>query len=220
MAGFASDRILFLFTCVLAVLLFAEQSRADDSVDEILSRLAATYADVPSVEADFVQTSTGMSYVEPFVQSGQLAFERPARMRWEFTSPSRQQYLSDGSTLWVVEEKDRTCHVFRQLDSTLALYFDFLTGMANVKSHFQVSLGPVAEGKHILELRPTARDSSFGTVSVHIDRATGLVSGMDNITPFGDRTEVRLSAIQTGNDIPDERFVWAPREGYKVIEEP
>ena len=34
---------------------------ATDPVDPILERLAAAYADVPSVEADFVQTSSGMS---------------------------------------------------------------------------------------------------------------------------------------------------------------
>lgn len=188
------------------------------SVDEVLDRLKTTYADVPSVEADFVQTSTGMSYPQPLVQRGTVALERPGSMRWVFVEPTEQQYLSDGSTLWVVNEADKTCTIFRQLDETLARYFDFMTGMADVRDNFVTTLGEAVEGRDVLVLKPKQAESTIGTIHIQVDRETGLVAGFLVVSPFGDRTDVQLTNVRTGRDIPDADFSWAAREGFREIE--
>jgi len=184
----------------------------------VLARLAEAYKDVPSIEATFVQTSSGMSYMEPLVQKGTLAIERPGKMRWDFTEPTKQQYISDGQTLWVVSEQDKTCTIYRKLDGVLATYFDFLTGMADVRKHFDVSLGEPTDKADVLVLKPLTPDSTLGTMQVRVDKASGLVSGVVSVTPFGDQTEVLLTDIETGRDLPDEGFVWSGREGFREVE--
>jgi len=215
-------RLLFgVAMAMLALTLVAAPAFAAEpakTVDELLDRLKTTYADVPSVEADFVQTSTGMSYSEPFVQKGTVALERPGSMRWDFAEPTKQQYLSDGSTLWVVSEDDQTCTIFRQLDATLARYFDFMTGMADVREHFTPSLGEAVPGRDVLVLEPKRSDSSIGTIHIQVDRETGLVSGVVSVSPFGDQSDVQLTNMRTGRDIPDAEFTWAPRDGFREIE--
>ena len=193
-------------------------AQADEGVDALLGKLAEAYKDVPSIEATFVQTSTGMSYMEPMVQKGTLSIERPGKMRWDFTEPTKQQYISDGTTLWVVSEADKTCTIYRSMDGVLSTYFDFLTGMADVREHFTVRLGePVGEAD-VLVLKPLAADSTLGTMKVRIDRASGLVASVVSVTPFGDQTEVVLSDVKTGRDLPDESFTWSGREGYREVE--
>ena len=201
-----------------AALFVPLSSFADGGVDAVLTRLTEAYKDVPSIEAGFVQTSTGMSYMEPMVQKGTLAIERPGKMRWNFVEPTKQQYISDGTTLWVVSESDRTCTVYRSLDGVLALYFDFLTGMADVRKHFAVTVGAALDGKDVLVLKPLQPDSTLGTMSVQVDRTTGLVSGVVSVTPFGDQTDVQLTDVKTGRDLPDADFTWTAREGYKEVE--
>ena len=203
---------------LLAQLAGSGVAQADDGVDAVLVRLAEAYKDVPSIEASFVQTSSGMSYMEPLVQRGTLAIERPGKMRWDFVSPTKQQYLSDGATLWVVSEQDRTCTIYRQLNGALSTYFDFLTGMADVRKHFDVSLGAAVEGMDVLVLKPLQPDSTLGTMTVQIDRTSGLVSVVTSDTPFGDQTEVRLLDVKTGRDLPDADFVWTAKDGYKEVE--
>ncbi len=215
-----SDRLRWslVLAVLFAVLLPGTVSAGDVSVDSLLERLAETYKDIPSVEADFTQTSTGMAYVEPLVQTGTVALERPARMRWQFAVPTQQEYLSDGSSLWVVNVGDKTCTIYRQLDATLARYFDFLTGMADVRAHFEVSLGAPVEGRDVLVLVPLDKNGTIGSISIQIARDTGLVMGMVNASAFGDLTDVQLSNVRTGRDIPDEEFSWTPRDGYREIE--
>ena len=202
----------------LVALLLAWPARAEGDADVVLARLAEAYKDVASIEAGFVQTSTGMSYLEPLVQKGTLAIERPGKMRWDFTEPTRQQYISDGTTLWVVSEVERTCTVFRQLDGVLATYFDFLTGMADVRKHFDVSLGVATDAADVLVLKPLAADSTLGTMKVRVDKSSGMVTSVVSVTPFGDQTEVVLTDVKTGRDLPDEGFTWTSREGYKEVE--
>ncbi len=187
---------------------------AADPVDDALAKLQAAYQDVASVEADFVQTSTGMSYMEPLVQKGTLALERPGSMAWRFTEPRVQAYLSDGTTLWIVDEGEKTCTIYPRMDGVLARYFDFLTGMADVKKHFAVTLSD--DGA--LVLKPTDPNDTLGTIEVRTDPKTGLVASIRNTNPFGDQTDVVLSNVRTGRDIPDADFVWTPREGYREIQ--
>ena len=213
-----TSRTLAALAGLLVLLVGPLAARADDGVDAVLTRLTVAYKDVPSIEASFVQTSSGMSYIEPLVQKGTLAIERPGKMRWDFVSPTKQQYISDGKTLWVVSEADRTCTIYRQVGGALATYFDFLTGMADVRTHFDVRVGAAVEGKDVLVLEPLQPDSTLGTMTVQVDKATGLVSGVLSVTPFGDQTDVQLGDVKTGRDLPDADFVWTSTEGYKEVE--
>lgn len=214
-----------LVVVALSILLAAEPALAGattapgtDPAAAVLARLAQTYEDMASVEADFTQTSTGMSYPEPLVQEGRLVLERPGRMLWQFVRPTPQRYLSDGATLWVVDDADRTCTVFRSLDATLSLYFGFLFGMEDVREHFDVTSGGPVEGMDVLVLRPLVKDGTIGQLEVRIARQTGLVTEVHNTTPFGDRTEMRLANLKTGRDIPDSEFAWTSQPGYREVE--
>jgi outer membrane lipoprotein carrier protein len=212
---------LFPLLLVLAIALapgLASAEEGDPAVDALLEKLATSYADVTTVQASFVQTSTGMSYMEPLVQKGTLALKKPGRIRWVFTEPTPQRYLSDGSTLWVVNDVDKTCTVFRMLDETMGLYFDFLTGMKDARAHFALRVIEPTADADVLEAKPLKKDSALGTLHVRIDKATGRVSGVVNINPFGDQTEVKLSDIVVGAELPDADFVWSGQEGYREME--
>lgn len=208
---------------VLLVLGLAAPAQADEAptVSSVLEKMHASYKGVKAVRAAFVQTSTGMSYFEPLKQTGVIVLESPGKMRWEFETPRKQQYLSDGTTLWVVDEGDKTCTVFRSVDGMLQRFYGFLTGTADLKADFRVEV--VTEETTVadataLKLTPLQPDGSIESLRVFVSTKNHRVVGISMITPFGDRTDTVLSDVTTLDDVPDEQFAWSDREGFRVIQ--
>jgi len=197
---------------LLVALLVPVTALAGDAVDDRLAAVAAAYKDVPSLEADFVQTTSGMSFLEPLVQTGTIALEKPGQLAWRFAGAA--EYLSDGTTLWVVDPRDKTCTVYRGMNAVLTRYFGFLTGLTDVRASYAVTLG---EGGALL-LRPLDANDAMGAIEVSFDEATGLVRRFKVTSPFGDQTDVLLSNVRTGRDLPEAEFTYAPREGFRTIE--
>ena len=181
----------------------------------------ASYKGVTAVRARFTQTSTGMSFPQPLVQSGALLLEAPGRMRWDFETPRKQAYVSDGSTLWMLDDADRTATVFKTVDGMLKRFYGFLTGSIDLRADFKVALaddgpGPVP-GARALALTPRAPDGSIDSLRIYLDASTGRVVAIAMLTPFGDRTETVLAEVSTPADLPDSEFVYTPREGWRTI---
>lgn len=191
------------------------------TADQVLDTMHGAYKDLKALRAHFEQTSTGMSFVEPLKQTGTITLESPGRMRWEFESPRKQQYLSDGTTLWMVDEADRTCTRFRSVDGMLQQFYGFLTGTADIRRDFKVELAsepspPVADA-FALKLTPLQPDGSIDSLRVYVHRASHRVVGVSMLTPFGDRTDTVLTKMTALDDVPDADFAWTPREGFRLI---
>ena len=194
---------------------------APPTVDVLLERVATSYEPVTTLRANFTQTSSGSSYLEPLTQKGTLSLKRPSKMHWDFQEPNRQRYITDGSTFWWVDEEAKTCTIYRQVDSTIEHFFNLLTGMADVKKDFDVSVASGSDaraGSDSLKLVAKDDTSGLGTLIVHISKETGLVTGVTNLTAFGDRTEMKLRDVDTGAAIPDEHFLWISRPDISEIE--
>ena len=208
---------------LVSALLVGPADAADPPLpeDAVLARLSAAYAKVDSFEAGFSQTSSGMSYANPMVQTGRLYVARPQKMHWDFLEPTRQQYISDGSTFWWVDHAAKTATVYRQMDSVLAHFFDLLTGLSGVKEDFRVG---VESGEHVragtdtLKLAPRNDTTGLGTLYVHISKESALVVGVTNVTPFGDTTLLELVDLTLNTAQPSSRFKWSKVEGFKLIE--
>jgi outer membrane lipoprotein carrier protein len=207
----------------LLLLCMATPSRADEPnpTAKVLDEMHAAYKGVSALRAGFVQTSTGMSFFEPMRQTGTITLEAPGRMRWEFSTPRKQQYLSDGVTLWVVDEADRTCTVFRSIDGMLQSFYGFLTGTADLRKDFRVELvteeSPPVSNAAVLKLTPLQPDGSIDSLRVYVHTTSHRVVGISMLTPFGDRTDTVLSDVAVMEDVPDADFSWAARDGFRVI---
>ena len=216
---------MVVFTGVLLIsAMFVGPASAAESapeIEDLLTRMGEAYSVVESFEADFVQTSSGMSYATPLVQKGVLAVERPQKMHWDFREPTRQQYISDGSTFWWVDHSAKTTTVYRKMDSVLKHFFDLLTGMKNVKQDFKLSLESGEHsraGSYSLKLIPRANTGGMGTLYVHVAKPSALVVGVTNVTPFGDVTRLELGELTLNKKLPASHFRWAERDGFTLIE--
>ena len=77
-------------------------------VEEYVDRLQASYHDVKTLRAEFVQTFISGNRTR--VESGAVYFARGGRMRWDYREPEEKIFLSDGKKLmlYVPAEKQLT----------------------------------------------------------------------------------------------------------------
>jgi len=214
---------LLLAAALLVVGMSTQVARGAEgvAVDDVLARMRAAYTEQTSVRASFVQTNTGMSYFEPLVMKGTLALKKPRSIRMEYTSPRAKTYLSDGTTLWIVDEADKVVQRSKGNSEALGRMFDFLTGSGDVKKDFDVTVetgDEKADGLDVLRMKPKSPDAGIALVFVRVHPETGFVHGVVTTTPFGDRTETVLGDLETGVDLPDAGFVYAPREGFTIVD--
>ena len=215
--------VVFVAAVLLVSALFIGPASAasSDKLEEVLAGLTKAYEPVDSLQANFVQTSSGMSYTTPMVQKGSVALQRPAKMHWDFREPSRQQYISDGSNYWAVDHGAKTATVYRAMDSMLQHYFGLLTGLQDVQKSFVVSLdsdGHARPGATTLKLIPRSDTSGMGTLFVHVSHESGLVEGVTNVTAFGDTTLLELVEITLNKTLAPTHFRWDKEEGFRLIE--
>jgi len=190
-----------------------------------LATMNAAYKDVAGIRGSFIQTTSGISYPQPHVQSGVLSLKAPGKMRWDFVSPTKTQYLSDGASLWVLEPDDKKCTVFSTVTGMMQVIYGFLTGSADPQKHFKVSHADSSEaadapvtGAIALTLVPLEAMGSIESVRVYLDPGTHRVVGVSMLTPFGDRTDTVLSDVVLGADLPDADFVYVDREGWRTVQ--
>src|SRR4030042_1774814 len=81
--------VLFLPACLALRAGRQDPATAEGAAARIEQRLSS----LRSLRADFEQTFRPASKAPPLVEKGRLYFQRPDRMRWEYTEPEAKVFL-------------------------------------------------------------------------------------------------------------------------------
>lgn len=107
----------------------------EPSVETVARALERHYNQARTLEADFVQRYT--LGAQTLVESGRVYFQKPGRMRWDYTSPRDKLFLTDGEFAYLYVAGER--QVRRQPLKKAAEWeaaFAMLLGRAELKRVF------------------------------------------------------------------------------------
>ena len=85
---------------------FALPASAEGDVDAVIKSVEAAYKDVQTLKADFVQVTRSKAMGDETRQRGKVRLKRPKKMRWVFTQPASQEFVTNGDTMWVWSAAD------------------------------------------------------------------------------------------------------------------
>ena len=74
---------------------------AAQTLEEVVAGLEGTYGRITDLKADFTQVSHNKSLGQDIKADGTVLLKKGGKMRWDYKSPSPQQIVSDGTSLWV-----------------------------------------------------------------------------------------------------------------------
>jgi outer membrane lipoprotein carrier protein len=157
-----------------------------------------------SLRADFEQFTFNAERTRMMESRGTLYLQRPGRFRWEYSAPSRQIIIADGSRVYLHDlELKQVSHQSqsRALSGTPAL---LLADGGPIETHFEASPIESTDGRTWVELVPKAQDTDVLRIE--------LGFGKDNLESlimedsFGQTTRLNFTGAERNAKLSPDLF--------------
>lgn len=208
----------FAAACIRASSIPAAQS---PDLNTLIDGLQRKYSRMQGLAADFVQVYSGADG-RVIRETGQLLLKRPRKARWEYASPERKLFVSDGKNVvfYVYGEKNATASPIKETADP-QIPFLFLLGQGNLRRDFsriEVAAGEpaIGAGNQVLRLFPKRAPEQFKQLLVEVAAAAFEVRRMVIFERSGARMDFLLSNVRENYVAPDSQFQFAAPPGVIV----
>ena len=178
-------------------------------------QLESFVSQVQAATGGFSQYTVGAQGQTKPAQSGQFAFQRPGRFKWDVQKPYAQQIVSDGLQLFQFDP-DLNQVTVRKVDQAIGTSpAAILFGSGSLEQSFTVTALPDKDG--LLWLRAKPRDGQAGFVHVDLGFREGLPARIILLDAFGQNTHIDFSGLVRNPPMPDQVFKFVPPQGADVV---
>lgn len=202
------------------VLMAASAGAQSRPAPEVLARsLQQRYQKVRDFSADFVHTYRGGVLKTQATERGRVAVKKPGRMRWEYTTPEKKTFVSDGVKIYSYIPQDKqviVSNVPKENEATTAVMF--LAGKGDVARDFAASYaqgGPA--GTLALKLVPKRAERDYDALVVHLDPATLQIRVLTTTDSQGGESTFTFSNMKENQGLSDKEFAFRIPRGVDVI---
>ncbi|MBI4588599.1 MAG: outer membrane lipoprotein chaperone LolA [Candidatus Rokubacteria bacterium] len=195
---------------------------AAQSVEEVVAGVEAAYARITDLRADFTQQAFNKSLGQTIRAEGTVYLRRGGKMRWEYRTPSPQQIVSDGQSLWVYTPELNQVNVGEAPRALAGPAGSFLAGLGRVSQEFSVRfLNPAAKtdeaGNPVLDLTPKQPTPVLTRLIVAVDPKEFLVRKAVLYDQFDNTVTMRFTRVTANSGLADRLFTFTPPKGVAVV---
>jgi outer membrane lipoprotein carrier protein len=206
---------------ILAAWSVAAQTAAADAAD-LAGALQRKYDSVRGFTADFVHTYRGGVLNRQLTRRGRVLIKKPGKMRWEYSAPDRELFISDGVKMYSYIPADRQVIIsdVPATDNapTPAL---FLAGKGNLTRDFTASLAEPPDGSppasRAIKLVPKTPQSDYDWLVIVLDPATLALRGFVYGDPQGGTSTFLFANLKENPGIADKEFDFKPPRGVDIV---
>lgn len=214
------DKMIRLLLPALLLVVPAAAGQTRPPAAETARALQQRYDQVKDFSADFLHTYEGgvLKRKQP-TERGTVQVKKPGRMRWEYTSPEKKTFVSDGRMIYSHVPADK--QVIRSAmpaedEATTAVLF--LAGKGNLTRDFNVSyVDGGAADTWTLRLDPKLKQRDYDWLVVEVDRKSLQIRGLTAADQQGGRSTFKFSNYRENTGIDDKVFVFKIPRGTDVI---
>lgn len=189
-------RCLVLLT---AALLAGGTVRAQ-SPEEAAANLEKALRAAGTLQARFEQLHYSMSVSAPLRERGDLYFQRPDRMRWEYRDPQDKVFLFKDGVFEMYIPEDKTLTRSRVSPETYESdILGILLGMRSFAEAYVIENNPFpTDAERVRQIRLTPREEGeFSHILLEIDERTWLLRRAVFIEWAGNKREFIFSQVRT-----------------------
>ena len=192
------------------------------SIDQILDGIEKKYTN-SEFSADFIQKSflKAMDIIDQ--ASGKVYIKYPGKMRWEYKTPDRQIFITDGEKLWVYHPDDNQV----QVGKAPAFFKNgkgasFLSDISLIRQEFEISLKKGQRDEddpfYYLKLIPREKTLDITEILLMVAKQTFNVVQIITIDLYGDENRIDLLNFEFGIKLNDSLFSFKIPKGADVIQ--
>lgn len=191
------------------------------SLDDVVTRLESTYARIASLRAEFTQGAFNQSLGQTIEAEGVVYVKKPGKMRWEYRTPTPQQIVSDGKSLWVYTPELNQVNVGEAPRALAGPAGSFLAGLGRLREEFTVRfLNPLKTdqaGNPVLDLTPREPTPMLTRLILSVDAKEFLVRKAVLYDQFDNTVTMRFTEIAVNPELSDQLFTFTPPPGVAVV---
>jgi outer membrane lipoprotein carrier protein len=196
----------------------AERSMAPE-VKTLVDRMQGFYERTQDFTADFKQEYHYKTFNRTVVSTGTVAFQKPAKMRWEYLTPSKRSFVLSADRIYALDPEAQTLTKAALPTSQLSASVTFLWGKGKLSDEFDISRTECKECLGtLLTLLPKKPDARFREVQLDIDPKSAQVRRSIVIDPDGSRNAITFSNLKTNVSLSKETFQLTPPPGTQIID--
>jgi outer membrane lipoprotein carrier protein len=193
--------------------------QAQPPAADIAAALQRRYDTIKDFSASFTQTYEGGPLRRKAKESGTVAIKKPGKMRWDYTTPEKKLFVSDGRTMFMYFPGDKQVMqnpVPEQDEATSAVLF--LMGKGDIVRDFVIRYGDSKDDSvYVLRLEPRTRQAEYDWLQVTIDRETLQIRELAWGDEQGGRNSLAFSNFKENAGSADKLFQFTVPRGTEVI---
>lgn len=203
-------------------LLFASALWAQGTnVHSLAAAIDARYNGMKSLRAGFTEVYSGGGIERR--EGGTLTIKKPGKMRWDYTTPTKKLFVTDGHTAWfyVPGERQARRTALKNLDD-LRSPLRFLLGRTKLEKELRglslaPDIAPQVGGDFVLRGVPVGMEDRISQVVLEGD-AQGHLHRIVMHELDGSSTEFRLAEQRENLPVSDAEFSFQPPAGVEVLQ--
>jgi outer membrane lipoprotein carrier protein len=190
-------------------------------LNTLIDGLQRKYSKMSGLSADFVQVYHGADG-RTLREGGRLLLKRPGRARWDYTSPERKLFVSDGKNIFFHVFGDNYATVARVKESAdPQIPFLFLLGRGNLRRDFsriEIVSGEqaVTPGAVVLRLVPKRAPDAFKQLLAEVSPSSFEVRRLVIFEASGARMDFLLDRVRENFVAQDSEFTFTPPPGVTI----
>ena len=205
---------------LIAVLAFVAPLFAQETptAQVLATRIQAHYSTVHDFTADFTLTQTSPLLPKAVVERGDVKIKKPGRMRWNYTTSDRQQFISNGKTMYAYFPRGRYVNEIPMPagdDVSTALLF--LAGRGDLTRDFVATLpDSQSADEWRVVLTPKAKQAEFERLTLEVDRASLAFRGLIVVSAQGGTDTFRFTNMRENRKLSDGEFEFTIPRGVVI----
>lgn len=192
------------------------------SATDLAQSLQQKYDTIHDFSADFIHTYQGGVLHKQITERGHVLVKKPGKMRWEYTSPEKKLFISDGVRIYsyVPEDKQVVVGAVPKDDQAGAPIL-FLAGKGNLVRDFTPSIAglpaaspPMSEA---LKLVPKAAQPDYDWLVLVVDRQSLQLRTLVTMDGQGGQSSISFVNLKENVGPADKEFAFNIPRGVDVI---
>jgi outer membrane lipoprotein carrier protein len=199
------------------------------SAATVLGNVQQFYANASHLTALFRQVVTNATFNTTKTSNGKLWVAKPSQFRWDYlekahgTVTAIKTFAFDGTTLWLVDHKNKQVFQNQTQGGVLPAAVSFLTGGGSLATQFNVALNTSGKyggsGSTVLELTPKQPSAQYKQLYFVVDPSDWHSSESVVVDSNGDTNEFNFYSPDLKSPVKASWFQVNPASvpNYKLV---